>query len=54
MPDVLRIRVGSIDGPLNTRPSAHFYAASKANWWEINDTLPTFAEAYIPPAAKKT
>jgi len=53
MPEVLRIRAGIIDGPLDTKPAAHFYTASKADWWEINDALPAFAEAYIPPAAKK-
>jgi len=43
VPGVLRIRAGILDGPLNTRPIAHFYMASKANWWEAEDDLPKYA-----------
>ena len=39
-PDVLRVRVGTINEPLNVRPAASYYTASKCNWWEIRDTLP--------------
>ncbi len=42
-PDVVRIRVGTIDGPLNVRPHAHYHVASKSNWWDITDTLPRHA-----------
>src|SRR5436189_255200 len=31
-PDVLRIRAGTLDGPLTARPAVHFYVASRANW----------------------
>ncbi|MCY1486480.1 Glutathione-dependent formaldehyde-activating enzyme [compost metagenome] len=47
-PGVLRIRAGSLDGELASRPAAHFYVASKANWWTIDDGLPQFAAAYQP------
>ncbi|MBM7062150.1 GFA family protein [Pseudomonas sp. UL073] len=47
-PGVLRIRAGSLEGELATRPVAHFYVASKANWWTIGDDLPQFPEAYRP------
>lgn len=40
MPDVIRIRAGLIDGPLGTKPAAHFHVGSKADWWEIDDHLP--------------
>ena len=43
-PDVVRIRVGVINEPLNVRPHAHYYTASKSNWWEINDALPRYAD----------
>jgi len=43
-PDVVRIRVGVINEPLNVRPHAHYHTASKCNWWDITDTLPRLAE----------
>jgi hypothetical protein len=43
LPEVLRIRAGTIDGALRTKPIAHFYVDSKANWYEINDSLPKFS-----------
>lgn len=49
LPDVLRIRAGSLDGDLATKPVAHFYYASKANWFDCDDELPKFAEAYVRP-----
>lgn len=48
-PDTLRVRAGTIDGDLDTTPIAHFYTAHKANWWPLDDDLPTFPEAYQPP-----
>lgn len=50
LPEVIRIRAGLIDGALGTKPSAHFYAGSKADWWEINDRLPQFPAAEIVQA----
>jgi hypothetical protein len=44
MPDVLRVRVGSLDTPLDKPPSAHIFVGSKAAWWEIRDPLPQHAE----------
>jgi hypothetical protein len=41
-PSVVRIRVGLIDGPLRTRPSAHYYVGQMANWWRIDDALLRF------------
>lgn len=52
LPGVLRIRAGLINEPLRTRPIAHFHTASQCNWWPITDTLPQFAEAYIPRSEK--
>jgi len=48
-PGVVRIRAGTLDGALDTRPSAHFYVSHKANWFEISDDLPRFPEGYVPP-----
>ena len=41
-PNVVRVRVGIIDGPLRTRPSAHYYVGQMANWWRIDDALLRF------------
>lgn len=42
-PDMLRIRAGTLDAPVDSRPVAHFHAASKADWFSITDALPQFA-----------
>lgn len=45
MPGVLRLRLGTLDTPVGSmRPSAHIFVASKADWYEIHDALPQFAE----------
>ncbi len=40
----VRLRLGTLDTPIAARPSAHIFAASKAEWWEIRDDLPRHAE----------
>ncbi|MFP6847069.1 MAG: GFA family protein [Pseudomonas sp.] len=40
LPGVLRIRAGSLEGDLATRPGWHAFTASRANWWDIHDDLP--------------
>ncbi|MGH8529946.1 MAG: GFA family protein [Nevskiales bacterium] len=47
MPDVLRLRMGTLETPIDDRPLAHIFVGSKANWYEIHDKLPQFAE--FPP-----
>ena len=42
LPGVLRIRAGSLDGELATRPAFHAFCASRANWWELHDDLPQY------------
>ncbi|MGH8222235.1 MAG: GFA family protein [Woeseiaceae bacterium] len=39
-PGVMRVRVGTINEPLTTRPAISYHTASKCNWWQILDTLP--------------
>ncbi len=41
-PEVVRIRVGTINEPLKVRPVASYYTGSRCNWWEIRDALPRF------------
>lgn len=44
-PDVVRVRAGLIDGPLDVRPVSHAYTGSRANWWDILDDLPRYPGA---------
>lgn len=48
-PHTLRVRAGILEGPLDSRPVAHFHVASMANWWTLDDTLPRFEAGYVPP-----
>lgn len=48
LPDVLRIRLGLINEPVDAPLLAHFYTGSKANWWPICDDLPQY-EAGLNP-----
>jgi hypothetical protein len=41
-PDVLRIRLGSLDTPFHRQPQAHTWVSEKAAWEPIADTLPQF------------
>lgn len=47
-PDDVRVRLGGFDGPLDVRITAHVWVASRAPWYEIEDSLPRHPEA-IPP-----
>ena len=43
-PDVVRLRLGTLDSRIATKPSVHIHVASKAEWLEIHDGLPQHAE----------
>ncbi len=43
-PGMLRLRIGSLDTVTEARVSAHIFVASKANWDEICDEAPQYAE----------
>jgi hypothetical protein len=47
-PDVLRIRLGSLDTPFNKRPRAHTFVSQKADWEPIEGAVPQFPE-WAPP-----
>lgn len=44
MPDVLRLRIGTLDTPLDAKPSMHIFAGSKADWFDICDEAPQYVE----------
>lgn len=41
-PEVVRLRIGTLDTPIDGRPVAHIFAGSKAEWDTIDDGLPQF------------
>jgi hypothetical protein len=43
-PDVLRIRLGTLDTPFEKMPKAHTFVSDKAPWEPINDGLPQFPQ----------
>ncbi len=48
-PGFVRVRAGTLDGELDTRPVFHIFTADKANWWTIGDELPQYP--HWPPKA---
>ncbi|ROT98812.1 GFA family protein [Marinobacter sp. R17] len=42
IPGILRLRVGTLDGPVNQSPAYHVYVGSKADWYTITDDLPQY------------
>jgi hypothetical protein len=44
MADVLRLRLGTLDTPVDTRVSAHIFVGSKADWDQILDDAPQYVE----------
>ena len=41
-PEVVRVRIGTIETEIAERPMAHIFATSKAGWDEITDDLPQY------------
>lgn len=44
MPEILRLRVGTLDDDISIEKVSHIFVASKAAWDDIHDDLPQFAE----------
>lgn len=42
-PEVIRIRLGTLDTPLADGPRAHTFVSERASWSPIEDTIPQFA-----------
>ena len=43
-PEVLRIRLGSLDTPFAKQPQAHTWVSDKAPWEPLNDSLPQYPQ----------
>ena len=44
LPNIKRLRMGSIETPFTCENKYHIYAGSKAEWHEITDDYPVFEE----------
>jgi hypothetical protein len=42
-PDVLRVRLGTLDTPFDQRPKAHTFVSDKASWEPVDEAIPQFA-----------
>lgn len=49
-PEVVRIRLGTIESDIKERPECHIFVGSKANWDRITDDLPQYDEFPVKPA----
>jgi hypothetical protein len=43
-PELVRVRIGTLDTPISAKPAFHIYVGSKAEWDDIRDDLPQHAE----------
>ncbi|HWJ36021.1 MAG TPA: GFA family protein [Steroidobacteraceae bacterium] len=43
-PEVIRIRIGSLDTPPHGKPRAHIFYADRAEWFEFQDDVPKFGQ----------
>jgi hypothetical protein len=44
MPEAVRLRIGTLDTPIDGKPVAHIFVGSKAEWFDIHDDAPQYAE----------
>lgn len=44
VPDIYRLRIGTLDTPIEQKPVCHIFTGSKAEWEDICDALPQYAE----------
>lgn len=43
-PETVRVRIGTLDTPVDPKVSAHIFVGSKAEWYEILDGMPQHEE----------
>ena len=44
MPDIYRLRIGTLDTDVEVKPVAHIYMGSKASWDQPHDDIPQYDE----------
>jgi hypothetical protein len=53
-PDNIRVRLGGLSGEVDVRIAGHVWVSSKSSWYEIEDSLPCYAETVDGPRLQKT
>jgi hypothetical protein len=49
LPGVLRVRMGTVDEPIEARPAFHAHVASACSWWDVpQDGLPHYPQGATP------
>jgi hypothetical protein len=43
-PEILRLRIGTLDTPLNRKPSSHIFFHDKAEWFDMHDEVPKYSQ----------
>lgn len=43
-PEIVRLRIGTLDTPIEAKVSAHIFVGSKAEWYDIHDDAPQYEE----------
>jgi hypothetical protein len=43
-PQSYRLRVGTLDTPIAGKPAAQIFASEKAEWFDLDDDIPAYAE----------
>jgi hypothetical protein len=49
-PDFIRLRIGTLDTPVTGRPAAQIFTAEKAEWHDLDESIPSYAERPPSPA----
>lgn len=44
MPEIIRVRIGTLDTPVEAKVFAHIFVGSKAQWYEICDDAPKYED----------
>jgi hypothetical protein len=43
-PEIIRVRIGTLDSYLKTKPQSHIFFADRAEWYEFEDDVAKYAE----------
>jgi hypothetical protein len=43
-PEFIRLRLGTLDTPVEGRPEAQIFVSEKADWFDLDDRIPAYAE----------